>query len=639
MKKNIKLFSLQEYRLLQLSSIIFETQSYHWLKPFFREVRNSGVNEDYFVKKNITSDQLVSIKANKDLWIQQARLEWKYKNAKVFTENQECNLCNQPHLETCYFENKRNKKIIQVGTTCLYTLGDEYEKSRNRELKSERELNNISEIQKSIPDIRNIVDDWSLYLSRTPVVVSRDLEKEYREVCKKLVNLYNKTVKSKNINENLLKLLEVYEQLLLVKLKINTFIENNKKRKYVLSRSIFDEMKFNQLNYANIIDVITGQYNSVITIQTAHKIKSKTFYECFVGDFNKLNKDIKIESVNDFSFKISFKHAKGINFLINGEAFIFSFSDLVLDKPVYDSDSERLEDMLKDIRFFDSSNSEEAINRVLRETNIKYKAYNFKRDSSINKEVKEELRSIKRMIDSKNDYNRILYNINSILYEFEECQKINKYYSLYASEVNQKNKDDYKEQIRKKISKLDRSNIKILIGLNDKETLEVNERQSVMVEFNSTRLNRELQELKKKLIFISNANTDKLVDEVNKLMEISITENSKDFYGRFGVIKTYSLPNDTELETLKEELMEKIIDVSRMKNSLFEFVYEGNIVKVEREKLAVETIRYLLVNDKDKKKKFEKAIETYIENKKSVSKTIYHAELLKKYQATKSRFS
>lgn len=62
-------------------------------------------------------------------------------------------------------------------------------------------------------------------------------------------------------------------------------------------------------------------------------------------------------------------------------------------------------------------------------------------------------------------------------------------------------------------------------------------------------------------------------------------------------------------------------------------------MQVERDKLELESIKYLLKREKDSKEKFEHRIESYIENKKSISKPSYYAVLLSQYQGFKSRFN
>ena len=438
MKKKYSLFTLSEVRLLFYSEI-FEQNS--WQKKLFEINKKINLNDLHLFGLN--EYEVASCVENKDIWLKGARKQWIECHIDIKSKPEKCDLCNQPHKKMCYVLNKVNDESLNIGGNCIQTLlGDEYSKINNR-FDNIQTRKNLEQIQKQIPNIRSSVEKWDIFLESTSIIIPNSMSVEFKNIGTQLNELFNEAIKKVRNQKYINKLKVILEEGEVLKTKIIKYCKANENTPFVLNRIIYNEIKRLQPNNSNtIFEEILQNNSSIITYSVAHRIRSNTFLNEFINEFNKKNKNVKIISLVSSSFTIELKKFTDIFFKISAQEFILIFGDSVFGESKVTFE-DKLRQLGNEIQPANSKSLDSINSLILKEMQkeiTSFSLYKPKHDYQLNGIIHAEIKRIRSFNDSSYTRNIIWDKVDK-LYEKKDIELLSKnilqlkeYYSVLENE-------------------------------------------------------------------------------------------------------------------------------------------------------------------------------------------------------------
>ncbi|GGC97758.1 hypothetical protein [Enterococcus wangshanyuanii] len=399
------ILKLNEYRLLQHSSI-FDKDRDHWILEILNEKRNLALNKKILEKRGFSNDDIEFIKSNKDIWLQEARNQWKQVDVFKKTDKIPCDLCNKKHHIMCIAENKKTKKIINVGTTCIDTLGDEISRSSKKLVTNNRERWNLEEIQHIFPGIRKKIDFWKDFLQQTPLIIPFYLSKKYTLLGVKIKQTFEKAVKSNNLIPHIAELHQLFAQEKRIKNSIDRYCNMHMDTDFIYTREIYNDLAIKQTNALNEInEIICSKKVATIDWKSAHRINTIMFLEKFANCFNNSVQVLKIVDVKRGKFIIQFTHLQDVLFSMSSTIFIQNLGDAIfLNTDLSNVLNERINDCLSNLSLLQTSSEENniltLIHSIIRKK-LNMERYFPEKDSELNNSIKNQIKRLERKMTSK----------------------------------------------------------------------------------------------------------------------------------------------------------------------------------------------------------------------------------------------
>jgi len=291
MEKN-KLFIKQNERQLLLYSQI--TNDYPWLLTILK--KNERIT--YELVELLPKDKKEFLHTQYRKLLKIASEEWERDTSievEDLGENEEdwtkCTLDNRPNRFVFYIKNIRNGTSINVGSECIKKFDFFSEKDRIKLEKEARRMRRLVKLNREIPDIERIINDWEFELEKMPIVIPNNLREPYQDKGHKAKELFEKIPdgKSTDITE-LKKYLQIGEEYLL---NIRNYVSANKDKRFIANKEIEIWLKRKDTTESrealkNILE--TG----MITIFSIHRIREKNFMESLIPDINSVVPDLEI---------------------------------------------------------------------------------------------------------------------------------------------------------------------------------------------------------------------------------------------------------------------------------------------------------------------------------------------------------
>lgn len=348
--------------LLLNSEAIYENSHYEWFIRFLKNKENPCVTKDEF--ENFSNEQKILLEGTLyDELYKNSSNEWEQYDYKEFYDKNErpyCSLCGEHNVQKAfYIQNKKNKKVFVVGSTCI----DTYKDLHSRDGKSLKEIKKSSLIQSKklnlnnkYPGIIDKIENWNKFIKDLPIYVSQKLEDEYNSVYIKLNNLYQMYLKTSNkrktneLSEQIYTLVNNGDKL---KKEMLMYIENNKKEKWNITPKIKKWCENNTATKPKKFLMEDGR----VTFRSAYYIHEEELMQKIVNEFNnhfKLSKfrDISLaynkkcvllKSLRNNNIILEYDYTTLLDKygeqLFNNESFYIDFNDLLNNSRIEDYNS------------------------------------------------------------------------------------------------------------------------------------------------------------------------------------------------------------------------------------------------------------------------------------------------------------
>ncbi|HBI2043413.1 TPA: hypothetical protein I0H37_RS15030 [Enterococcus faecalis] len=327
------ILDLSTFRLIQYSQYDEFINKKFLMRNLFGNNRNTRLTDKDLLSMGFDIQDIEYIGNNKDIWLNLARKQWKHIKTKKKEKKEPCALCNTKHNIMCYVRNKKNGKVINVGGFCVETLGDEISKEHKGLVKNAKEAYNLQKIQETLPEIRITIEKWNEYVKQTPLIVPNFLSKEYIDVGEKLKENFRKAIKYTNNDRYIAELHSLYDRGMDLKDKIINYCETYKDEKYIITRELYEDMRRNQPKQCvKIMEILSEESVVKVNFQTAYRINSEIFLNQVKQDYNSVLSYLKINSVQNNQFYLSFDKIKGIIFKVSSSDFLQVFGELIFGK-------------------------------------------------------------------------------------------------------------------------------------------------------------------------------------------------------------------------------------------------------------------------------------------------------------------
>ena len=189
--------------ILLNSNTIYETPQYDWFLNFIKNKENPYITKEDFQNFSPEQQNLLDGVLYDELY-KNSSDEWKeydYKEFNNINERPICSLCGERIKKVYYIQNKKNKKIFTVGSTCIDTYKDlqgKDGKNLNEIKKNTRMHSKKLNLNSKSYGIIDKIENWNKYIDGLPIYIPKKLADEYNRIYFDLSNLYLNYLKVSN---------------------------------------------------------------------------------------------------------------------------------------------------------------------------------------------------------------------------------------------------------------------------------------------------------------------------------------------------------------------------------------------------------------------------------------------------------